>query len=771
MNNIVEYDMELCVPDLFYQTFSDYINNQNILISKWTKQVTPILHFAKIHIVLVDTEEWVRELLVKAILNMGDDCNICKLYLLGFSSYPDEKIKMISINLQPLMGLLFEGFHVDYNQLPLCIEDIMKKAYEIINDKKLRFWTENYKRIKNVLEHIISLPYLGEEDLFSAWCSLDSLSGGANRIKREEHDVAVKNLSSDTFGVEYKICFDKILNFQTILDHYYLAISRKNQERPYVFIAIEDNVNKIDSSLEFISNATDDVIYVTKSGDVCHKLYKLLKDNKIKANDWGSLGIEYKRYPMIQENPEKIVPDCILVDLILNNTIEDLEGEDVIKRLQDNIPSLPIIVVTKSEEPDVITRCVKLRGADRVVPKRRLLRLPYTYRNYLQEEISPLLDVLDEIPVATDIDYAQPLSRRMIGAYRTWNTSPGILWHGEKTMHAVEHSLEHSKGLWKLANELLVVGWKHINKEQKYTPKELFRFFMSIWLHDIGSKGSEGYQMADQVRERHSWISGELLHRNPELYMLKRGEEADVIELLCAYHQSCAPFWKTDKTKDTVKGLFHQSLEEIELASQWNLMEWAALLRLLDAIDHNWRRVGSKQLYESKKATIAIDSKYYRERADVSADARRYADWLDGQDEHMKRHMSVMNVTMKTKHKGDELLFWPEFEFASRKDAEKYLGEIGCYVLKEWFASGTVIEERMKMRLPKDDEIETFVDKRTYGIYEYAGYRDKEKEIQNLKTNLLTQEGSHADIKKEIQKLENMQKEKAWEVWGVNKEK
>ena len=125
---------------------------------------------------------------------------------------------------------------------------------------------------------------------------------------------------------------------------------------------------------------------------------------------------------------------------------------------------------------------------------------------------------------------------------------------------------------------------------------------------------------------------------------------------------------------------------------------------------------------------------------------------------------------MKTKPKGDELLFWPEFEFASHKDAEKYLGEIGCYVLKEWYASGDVIEKRMKMRLPKDDEIETFVDERTYGIYEYAGYRDKEEEIKILKINLLTQEGSPADIKKEIQKLENMQKDKAWEVWGVNNE-
>jgi len=762
--------IEICFPRTYADIYEDIFTKifcDNVYINKWDPFFETIDNNAEIHIIFIDSASWMKDSLVRAILKMGDECKINQLLLVGFYPKPalDNTTQKNSINNLPMLGLLFDSFYVDYYQLPISLIDFKEYILnKIVLSDNTHDWQVNYNRIVKTLSKAVNLGLAS--CMYDAWYELDRLSGSAKLRLREEHDLKVNKTSLSEY-------ISKLFRFQSLLDLYYLAIARRTGLKNYTYLVIEDNIDDIIESLEFISSATGDIFYATTDGDSCHYFFNLLNNNhknlfRGQIFSWFSDQIEYSIIPKDISKTRNIIPDVILVDLILRdkNNIE-LNGEIVIKHIQEHFPYIPIIVVTKSEEPDVLTRCVKIRGADRVVPKRRLLRLPYTYRNYLQEEISPLLEVLDDAPVVKDLDYAQPLSMRMIGAYRTWNTSPGILWHGEKTMHAVEHSLEHSKGLWKLANELLVVGWKHINKDQKYTPNELFRFLMSIWLHDIGSKGSEGYQMADQVRERHSWISGELLHRNPELYMLKRGKEADIIELLCSYHQSCAPFWKRDKTKDTVKGLFHQSLEEIEEASKWNLMEWAALLRLLDSIDHNWRRVGNKQLYESKKATIAIDSKYYRERADISADARRYADWLDSQDEHMKRHMSVMNVTMKTKLIADTLLFWPEFEFASHSDAKKYLGEIGCYVLKEWFASGDVIEKRMKMRLPKDDEIKAFVNDRTYGIYLFEEYSVIDNEIQELKKNLGNTALNNIKTNKKISELERERKEQAWELWSA----
>lgn len=760
-------NVEFCVTENIGTVFKDFLKEATVTI--WNQpNKCRFKKKADIHVVLIDSASWMREALIQAIIGMGATCKIKQLLLLGFCHAPtngEHQHEKTAINRQPLMGLLFEAFHVDYLQLPLSIEQIDNHVKELPAKKK--YWAENYKRVRKSLEHLCCLGYA--DNSVSAWQILDGLSGSGNLRLREEHDLefdenkCIDGCSSQedeckadpqvrckSLQVKHHNYFERLMGFQSKLDLYYLAIARRNRDQIRTFVAIEDNVSAIRKSLEFLADATDDCFYVTKNGDQSHRLYDLLKkkehcDRNDDEFDW-SKDIEFDAIGKVPSR--KIEPDAILVDLMLKNASgELLEGEEVVRHLQEHFPSLPIIVVTKSEEPDVLTRCVKLRGADRVVPKRRLLRLPYTLASYLHEEISHLLAELDESPLK---DHNVPLSRRLIGAFRTWNIYPGILWHGEKTVHCAEHTLEHTLGLWKLANELLISAWAHMNDfrttvgKLPYQSKDLFRFYMSLWLHDIGSKGTEAYQMADQVRERHSWISAELLHRNPEIYMLQRGEEVDVIELLCGYHQSCAPFREGDPTKATVKGLFHQSLEEIEKNSRWNLMAWTALLRLLDAIEHNWRRVGNEHLYRSKKATIAIDAKYYRERGDVSPEAKRYADMLDGQDVHMRKHMSVKNVTIRTKiitetvndetdEKRNVLLFWPEYEFADEESAKKFFKVIGTYALTEWYATGKSLEDDMLIRLPYLGEIPTRINEKQYCVCQLDSAREFENLIKELK--------------------------------------
>jgi hypothetical protein len=167
-------------------------------------------------------------------------------------------------------------------------------------------------------------------------------------------------------------------------------------------------------------------------------------------------------------------------------------------------------------------------------------------------------------------------------------------------------------------------------------------------------------------------------------------------------------------------------------------------------------------------ATIAIDSTYYRERADLSADAKRYADWLGDQDVHMRKHMSVKNVTIRTLKKDGELLFWPEYEFVSPEAAKEYLPEIGTYVLKEWYASGNFIKRRMGLRLPCHREIDSRVNETTFGITRFKDYITSERQIRSFNRKLKKEEDGLTanNVAAEIKKIEKSRKQAAWNAWN-----
>lgn len=521
---------------------------------------------------------------------------------------------------------------------------------------------------------------------------MDKLAGKAgDRESRldQEHDVVTAINIASARG--------SLVEEQAAIDYYYLAASSAGNRTKKTVVCIDDQPDQFLEFLELLSVVTGDIIFYTAddmSARACISsmsapsaclsgVFKKIGD----ATNYGSDEIGHV--------------DWILMDLLIKDTNgkRRITGFDALARYMERSPETPAILLTWSEETDVAAEALRKSNAVCVVPKRRILRVPYEMRRYMNDEVGPILDCLGK----------SDLQRRMLKAFRLWTTYPGILWHGEKTFHAVEHTLEHSLGLWKMSNQLLAKSWNWISSEKpaQYTPELLFRFLMAVWLHDIGHKGNETYQMADEVRSRHAWISGELVHRNPELFFLRRDQEgeAEFISLLCAYHGSNAPFRHGSTPKDSVLGLFQRSLEDIETDSGWKLMGWTALLRLLDAIEHNWKRVGDAKLLEAKKVSIEMDLQYYTKRSRESVEAKEYAKLLRDQYFHMRKHRSVLDVEIKVMHRPDEKLvvFWPVFTFTSHEAACEFLPEIGTYALKEWFdprsETGEILQDRMALSL------------------------------------------------------------------------
>lgn len=641
----------------------------------------------------------------------------------------------------------------------------------IKNNLKSKKYLNYISRLSLILNHAQKQGWAWSADLLNGLNCLAKTKDDPEDRLDDEHDVetqvsickknkGAKGLLDTTIG--------SILAEQAVVDYYYLATSvNRLVSHKRIVVCIDDKPELFKDELKIISLITGDLIYYTEDAYSAEKCIDSMKSSSPSLAGTFCLAGESST----KKNGEDISePDWILMDLLLklpgmkSNRIR--LGDDALKRYMERSPGTPSILLTWSEEPDVAAGALRESKACSVVSKRRIIRLPYEMENYRSKELGEVLNCFKK----------SKLANRLTRAVRLWTSYPGILWHGEKTYHAAEHTLEHHRSLWRLVNQLMPVAWPHMlktrqNYKEEHKEEHLFRFLMAIWLHDIGCKGNETYQTADQIRSRHSWISGALIHRNPELYQLHRGVEADVVELLCAYHQSCAPFDSNNKAKEDVKGLFQQSLEQIvkatekaENANDWKLMGWAALLRLLDAMDQNWQRVGIKQLVDVKTVSIEMDRSYHKDRAKMSTEAESYAKWLEDQDKHMAKHLSVLEVKIRTQkiHNGD-LIFWPEYTFVDGKAAKKHLGEIGLYVLQEWYDTGNYIEKHLNIRMAKEREITSKVNDACYGVCDFDANRTIEIDIKKEKNK-------PKPNSPKIQKLQEAQLKAAWELWNGPKQ-
>ena len=614
------------------------------------------------------------ETLIRLLLER-EDIDLTAVILASFCDRPATAIT--GVDQREMLGLLFEAIDVAHVQLPATSETLLSiaESLSVASIEERSLLQRDLKRLR-IAAGLIS------SDTLTAWHTLSQYSADASRRLHSEHDIK-DDLS--------------LLSFQRELNVYYLATARHVGRRRR-FLVIDDYSEGIMPELILLTRATGDIFHATKDKAACvHVLSEIRRHAKGRSIDPTWIVSSCVNDDVVLAGDLNLDYDAVFIDLLLGTDESsglEMRGEVAVRYLQDWFPQLPVFVLTKSEEPDVLARCIKYSGADRVIPKRRLLRLPHVYNDYIYADVSLLLRCFENDP----FDYG----RRLLAAFRTWTACPGILWHGEKTFHAAEHTLEHHKGLWNLANDLLVPTWQHL-LSKGYNTNDLFRFLMSLWLHDIGCQGDETHQLAHKVRSVHSWISGRLIKSDPAAYDLTAGVESRVVELLCAYHQSCAPFDEVSIRTENEEWLFEQTLEEIERdegPSIGNILEWAALLRLLDAIEHNWRRVGGRELFEAKLRCLERDGRYYSRQE--SSDEKQYAEWLSKQEAHMKKHMAVLDVRIKVIDSEDGTkIFWPEYLCIDRRSAREYVPRIGVYGLQEWWSTGRYIAERMGMVLSR----------------------------------------------------------------------
>jgi len=423
--------------------------------------------------------------------------------------------------------------------------------------------------------------------------------------------------------------------------------------------------------------------------------------------------------------------DVALVDLKL----ADARGEDVLRCLYETHPEIVAFAFSWQEDPKVIRETLS-EYADDYLPKRGIYGLPGRVR-HCYEEIWPIPEAL-----------GRERYRRLVASVRRWQKEPGILWHGEKTFHLAEHSLQHHLNVWAFARRLIAGNWtgtlrSRFEKLENLRPGSgwkaedyLFFLLMSVWLHDIGSKGNARWNQPHQVRKFHALIACDLLRTARERQHstgkgdepgLLRGtygleeNEVEPVSRLCGYHQSNAPLLRSDLQHPTGKkreGIreyseFFRNDDFCLEISYPDLVPLAALLRLLDAMDSHWRRVGSATLKEARQASIESDVLYYKERRGLlrrlginDTVANAYArDLTKQEEEHYRKHYGVLDSLILSRLTDDDtIVFCPCYRM--RPNHKSQFGRITCEIRKEWEATGSWLTDHLGLRLANGREAE-----------------------------------------------------------------
>ncbi len=555
---------------------------------------------------------------------------------------------------------------------------------------RLRDLTQRLRRLEpgNVtrLREVVKAQSKPRQTTVAALDELASVPYGDDERLVDEHAI----LSVDPGAKRYRAAY----SYQRTLDHYYLATNFPPAgEQRQTILVIDDRPGKIERELHTLAMATNTTFLVSQDwSSFLNSLTSSPRPIEL-TGSWSIIGPSGKASDVVGV-PRRQDVDAVLVDLLFEGRKRGIEA---IRVLTERWPEIPSFLLTWSEEPDVMAEAMRASGACGFVSKRRLLRLPYELNRFLYQEISPLLPHLAD----TSNGGSAQLRRRLIGLVRLWRAQPAILWHGEKTFHAVEHAIEHHLSVWQLANHLLAYTWNDIrNTGPKYTAEDLFRFLVSLWLHDIGCKGDSEHQSAPVVRACHAALTGRLIRADYELYGLT-AEESEDIALLCEFHQSGTPFDKQSNVKPEMKKLFGT---QVLCTDRPELAPWAALLRLLDQIDIQWRRVGSEAVLRSKLKTLKNDIRFYAQ-CKRTPEEQAYACWLRQQPDHMDKHSAVSSVRLHVAAappgsqgrlgKPIQWFLWPRYTYRTCSErARRHYGADGIadYVLKEWDETGQYVE-------------------------------------------------------------------------------
>jgi CheY-like chemotaxis protein len=248
---------------------------------------------------------------------------------------------------------------------------------------------------------------------------------------------------------------------------------------------------------------------------------------EIDRNKAGTIKYSEK-LPLKTEDPEQTdssenevnsdVIDFILLDIFLD---ENRDGEDFIELFMKKYPEKPIVILSSSEDYELIEKCLS-KGADFYVNKRFIFNLPLFFHKVYKKYGELIWLKLDE-----------PYKHKLLGNVRYWMHHKDYLWYGDKCYHMIDHSFKHTYDNWKHTNQIMPLSLSILESKKEeqenntlYDIKQsdIYCFSLATWLHDIGHKGNKNYSEAYQIRDNHGFISGEIVVKHPDLFNIIEGE-------------------------------------------------------------------------------------------------------------------------------------------------------------------------------------------------------------------------------------------------------
>lgn len=247
--------------------------------------------------------------------------------------------------------------------------------------------------------------------------------------------------------------------------------------------------------------------------------------------------------------------DLILLDLDLGGGGVQLEGEELLELFNQYHPEIPCFIFSSINEFNTIRKTLQ-GGANGYITKQRMISLPDKIRSYYEEEIGKIVYgyINDD-----------SLRRNLVGNLRYWKYKKDLIWFGDKCFHMINHTYQHAKNNWKIANQILPPIIDYINclatqgdKNKSISGEDLYSLYMAIWLHDMGHKGNEQYGDAHEIRDLHGLISGELLLKYPKFYGIY-GYSDNVIK---------SPYqWGTYRHPKTAPQMIRERMAVLDLAN------------------------------------------------------------------------------------------------------------------------------------------------------------------------------------------------------------
>ena len=221
----------------------------------------------------------------------------------------------------------------------------------------------------------------------------------------------------------------------------------------------------------------------------------------------------------------------------------------------------------------------------------------------------------------------------------------------------VEHTIEHSRSIWRLLNDLYKQGALDVLLTGENKKTLFYSLLLSIWLHDIGYKGERRIATPFLVRKNHPLISGELIWRDYRYSTKDDRERRDLLDsqyfsefensdelkkivqftsLISAFHKRGSPvdvdmvnllgeenilddfkypstmkFLNDLTSKHRLEGKIMYLGEFADNDSEADQLKYAAaLLRVLDSIDKGVHRVGRVSEEDAQMQTTIEDTLY-----------------------------------------------------------------------------------------------------------------------------------------------------------------